>query len=59
MEKAETPPPRASDEVENDVPKKRPWSKPTVTMRDGLLRVDSGPRVASPDYDTSLYFPAS
>ena len=59
MEKAETPPPRASDEVENDVPKKRPWSKPTVKVRDGLLRVDSGPRLHTLSYDTSLYFPGS
>ena len=38
---------------------KRPWSTPTVKVRDGLLRVDTGTVGQTLSYDTSQYFPQS
>ena len=46
-------------ETATDAPRKRPWSKPTVKVGDGVLLVSSGPTQHSLTYDTQRYFPAS
>ena len=56
---AETAPAVEPAETATDAPRKRPWSKPTVIVGDGVLLVSSGPQQHSLTYDSQKYFPAS